>query len=147
MSNPNTSEPNLVAILSPWVNKPGGLLFMAMSQMISYADYGAKHTATNEARRTSVEYFSLIAAYIASAKKNFTTAVKNSIIDTNTACGAGTLTRDEIAQFVEIGSNMTEKECDQLVEKEIQLNGSRSTKTLLLCLVLYLLSIYFVVLS
>ena len=132
MSEPISNKgADLVSILSPWASKPGGLFFLTFSGMISYSDYGSKNSADLQDRIRSISYFTIITAYIASAKQCLTDEVKNVLIDCQYAWGAAAVSKEKLAQLVDQGANMSQEEIDQIITNERQLVGTRMDKSVL----------------
>ena len=125
------STSDIIGILKPWAHKPAGLLQQAHAIMNIYKDYAVDGAFTDEDRLKASRDCAYTIGYISAAKNCLTTEVKTVLAETLCGWNPKSLTKKLAMEFVEAGSNMTEKEFDKYMEEEISLLGSRTIKSFL----------------
>ena len=123
---------DLIQLLKPLSKEEaGGLFSQTYLAMNAFSSFGADSTATDESRLSVVMDFTLIASYIASAKKSLTPEVRETLISIQYAWIAGLATREQIAAMVDKGIYMTQEEFDYYFKKERKALGDTINKAAL----------------
>ena len=118
---------NVVSVLSPWVGRPAGLFYHAFLAMNTYGEFaGSGVPPTDEERRMSVTDYTIVTAFIMSAKDCLTDEVRNQLANAAYAWGAQLYTKNELKQMIDKGANMTQEQCDRYIKTERKLAGKRN---------------------
>ena len=123
----SNQEGDMALVLSPWVGKRAGLLFNSFVAMTSYAELagGNKDPPTNEEHKMTVADYTIVTAFIMSAKDCLTQEVKTQLTNAAYGWSARLFTKQECRELVERGANMTQEQCDKYIATERKLAGEK----------------------
>lgn len=124
---------SLVKVLSAWADKNCGMFYETHLWMNAYKSFGSQQTVSDETRNVACRDFIILTSFIASAKNCLTDEIKQFMVQAHAPWVENLHTKDAIAEMIEKGANMSEKEFDRYMKEERDLLGEQIDKSLLYC--------------